>query len=100
MARCSRCDARPSFLPVLLIFPPRATHPRGAPGRAVLDLPLCGVHKEECTVERVVSDAGWKVIEDSLVSRGKVRPERDRTRLEFIALDSSEARAFMRSKGH
>lgn len=75
---CSRkdCPAVAVARPVLLLASALAPEIKA---RAELDLPLCFEHKAETTVEHLLTDDGWMLLETTFGSAGKAPPARDLT---------------------
>lgn len=74
---CSKqgCDKEGVFRPVLLL----RVHHNHPPAEAMLDLPLCGEHALEATVDDLVDDAGWAQITAQFAALGRQKPKRKLT---------------------
>jgi len=88
------CTADARWLPVLLLYAPRWKYPNAEPARGCCALPVCDEHRELLTVDHLVTDDGWDFIIRGFQAAGKILPDRKLTRIEFIRLDSREAREF------
>lgn len=89
--RCDRvgCSGEGRWLPVLMVRAPyRARNSTPAP--CILSLAICDVHKETGSVDDFLSDGGWTQIVEGFATLGKVPPARERTTLEWRALDDPE----------
>jgi hypothetical protein len=84
-----------TLLPVMLLFASPKRFPGAPPARSVCDIPVCDEHKPEITLGYLLSDKGWDTLCHGFRMMGKVAPERAATKLEFIAIDSAEARSFL-----
>lgn len=99
---CSRisCENEARWYPVMLFYAPRRVFPHAPPARAVVGVAVCDDHKEIVTLRDLLSDEGWQQILAGFARAGKAQPDRLATRLEFIAIDSAEARDVQRARGH
>lgn len=96
--QCAResCAAPARWYPVLLLFAPRRLFPHAPPARGICGVPVCDGHRDTVTLEDLLTDEGWLRIVTGFHAARKAIPDRRDTRLEFIAIDSAEARAFRR----
>jgi hypothetical protein len=87
--RCDRtgCSRDAFWAPVLRVFAPERYGDVHVD--VMVDLALCDACKEEISIEDVLSDDGWSKIVGTFVSRGMVRPKRDRTVMIFVPLERS-----------
>jgi hypothetical protein len=99
---CTRsgCANEARWFPVLLLYADRRQYPMGVPARAVLGLPTCDACKAGLRVSDVLSDDGWAQIVSGFRGAQKVVPHRADTELTFTPLNSDEACAFQRMRGH
>lgn len=86
-----------TLLPVMLLFAPPKRYPGSMPARSLCGIPVCDDHKSEITLDYLLTDAGFAQICDGFRRAGKVLPERSATKLEFVDINSQEARSFMES---
>lgn len=96
----SACGAVAHWYQVMLFYANRRRYPDAPPARAVCALPTCDAHRKETTLEQLLGDEGWQRIAVGFIAAGAVVPDRAETCVEFIAIDSEEARSFNRARGH
>jgi hypothetical protein len=84
-----------TLLPVLLLFAPPKLFPDAPPARSVCGLPVCEEHKADITIDYLLTDKGFEQIAHTFHLLGKMAPERAATKLEFIDINSEEARSFI-----
>lgn len=60
---------------------------RTVPVKATLGLRVCNEHKDDMTVDDLVTDEGWRQIERGFDSVGRLRPTRSLNELRFDALN-------------
>ena len=99
---CSRsgCEHEARWYPVMLFYASRKQFPSAPPARAVAGLAVCDQHRETMTLDHLLTDDGWNRIVLGFRAVGKATPDRAATQLEFIPIDSAEAREFLRAQGH
>jgi len=91
----SKCDAPAKYLPVMLLYPPRKLFRRSPPARSIVGIAVCEAHRASISLDFLLTDAGFDQIVKAFELMGKVPPERAATVLEFIDIDSGEARSFL-----
>lgn len=89
--KCSRegCSDFATWWPILLLYAPVA-YQDAPPCPAKLSLPVCDECKAEIRVEDLLSDEGFDALAFGIASAGKVRPDRDRTKLDWEAITAAE----------
>jgi hypothetical protein len=100
--KCAVCESKKlpeqkeaAFLPVMLLFAPPKRFPGAPPARSVCGIPVCEEHRPDISLDYLLSDEGYASICQLFAARRKVAPERSATRLEFVDINSFEARSFL-----
>lgn len=94
--KCARQDCPGGdaiVAPVVVLRAPQRYEP-APPLRAVLGLPTCAPCSRVVTLADVVNDDSWRALTASVRAVGRVLPDRTRTELVWIALESDEYRHF------
>jgi len=81
------CQDAP-WSPILLLYAP-ARYGEHPPIQSQLSLKICDTHKESLKPEDLICDAGWIQIEQAVASRGKAKPDRSRTRIDWTRWEGS-----------
>lgn len=81
----------------MLLYAPRERFPHSQPARSLAGIPVCEEHKAAITLEFLLTDIGFAQIVKAFQRIGKVPPDRSATVLEFIDIESGEARSFLSS---
>lgn len=72
------CVEQAVWEPVILLFPPH-----GGPAEIHVELPHCPAHRMKAQLEDVMSDSHFADLTQILMSKGKLPPVREKTRLVF-----------------
>lgn len=81
------CPHAARWLPKLLIYPPLPLQ-GGAP--ALLALPLCDACRLPLSINDLLTDEGFAAIAEGYRQARKIVPDRARTELTWVALDSPD----------
>lgn len=91
----SNCHAPAKYLPVMLFYASRSRWPKAHPARSVAGIPVCEEHRSGITLDFLLTDVGFDNICKAFQLLGRALPDRAATKLEFIDIDSPEARSFL-----
>jgi len=82
---CSRkeCDEAAAWRPIILLYP--LNHPAydGPPIRAAIGIAVCDGHKEETTLDQLVTADAFQMIRGGLLNAGKDEPDPERIGLDW-----------------